>query len=103
MLTSFWRGLLLVYVTKVFGDTSISVDVVLVRAFLLSQFKATDYDIIKHINFKNLNDMKRLLLTLLTLVSLTTFAQDIIICRNGDEISSKVLNVWFDRILIPTV
>ena len=93
MLTSFWRGLLLVYVTKVFGDTSISVDVVLVRAFLLSQFKATDYDIIKHINFKNLNDMKRLLLTLLTLVSLTTFAQDIIICRNGDEISSKVLKV----------
>ena len=37
--------------------------------------------------------MKRLLLTLLTLVSLTTFAQDIIICRNGDEISSKVLKV----------
>lgn len=34
MLTSFWRGLLLVYVTKVFGDTSISVDEVLVRAFL---------------------------------------------------------------------
>lgn len=37
--------------------------------------------------------MKRLLLTLLTLVSLTTFAQDVIICRNGDEISSKVLKV----------
>ncbi len=38
MLTSFWRGLLLVYVAKVFGDTSISVNEVLVRAFLLSEF-----------------------------------------------------------------
>lgn len=37
--------------------------------------------------------MKRFLFTLLALVSLTAFAQDIIICRNGDEISSKVLKI----------
>ena len=37
--------------------------------------------------------MKRLLTALLALVSLTAFAQDIIICRNGDEISSKVLKI----------
>lgn len=37
--------------------------------------------------------MKRLLTALLALVSLSAFAQDIIICRNGDEISSKVLKI----------
>lgn len=37
--------------------------------------------------------MKRVLFTLLALVSLSAFAQDIIICRNGDEIQSKVLKI----------
>lgn len=37
--------------------------------------------------------MKRLLTVLVSLVSLSAFAQDIIICRNGDEISSKVLKI----------
>lgn len=37
--------------------------------------------------------MKRLLTALFALVSLSAFAQDIIICRNGDEISSKVLKI----------
>ena len=37
--------------------------------------------------------MKRLLTVLVSLVSLSAFAQDIIICRNGDEISSQVLKI----------
>lgn len=37
--------------------------------------------------------MKKLILSLLCVVSLSAFAQDVIICRNGDEITSKVLKV----------
>lgn len=37
--------------------------------------------------------MKKLILSLLSVVSLSAFAQDVIICRNGDEITSKVLKV----------
>lgn len=46
------------------------------------------------LNYKTtLNDMKKLILSLLSVVSLSAFAQDVIICRNGDEITSKVLKV----------
>lgn len=37
--------------------------------------------------------MKKIILSLLSVVSLSAFAQDVIICRNGDEITSKVLKV----------
>lgn len=40
-----------------------------------------------------MNQMKKILLSLLCALPLSVFAQDVIICRNGDEISSKILKI----------